>query len=205
MVTQDLDPLTLTRRLGPLLEAGEAPLETLGLDPATLRGLGFDVQGGAARIPADLERLDAAGIRARLDERASDWLRDLEVLEVTGSTSALLNEMAGRRSVEGVVRLAELQVQGRGRRGRSWASPYASNLALSLGARLPQTPDLLGGFSLCVGLAVADRLSTAGVPDIELKWPNDVLAQGRKIAGILIDLHRADPGSEVVVGIGLNF
>jgi len=104
-----------------------------------------------------------------------------------------------------MVRLAELQVQGRGRRGRSWASPYASNLALSVGARLPQSPDQLGGFSLCIGLAVADRLQTLEAPDVSLKWPNDVLVGGRKVAGILVELHRAGAASEVVVGVGINF
>jgi len=200
-----LYPEDLADRLAPLLAAGEADLGPIGLPQTTLEVLGFEIRAGKVRLPAGAERLDETLIVAALAQRARLWLADLAVLEVVGSTSTILNEIAARRSVQGMVRLAELQILGRGRRGKHWISPYASNLALSLGVRLPQSPDQLGGFSLCVGLAVADGLSRFGVPGIALKWPNDVLVNGRKIAGILVELHRSDAGTEVVIGVGINF
>lgn len=199
------DPESLARALGPLLAHGQADLSDLGLEAALLQELGFEVSAGWARIPEGIERLDAQRIEAELSEGARSWLRELLALEVVGSTSTLLNEMVGAGSLDGLVRLAELQLQGRGRRGRGWMSPYANNLAMSLGARLPQRPDQLGGFSLCAGLAVADRLQLFGVPGVELKWPNDVLVHGAKVAGILIELHGVHGGSEVVIGVGVNF
>jgi BirA family biotin operon repressor/biotin-[acetyl-CoA-carboxylase] ligase len=71
--------------------------------------------------------------------------------------------------------------------------------------RLPMPPDELGGLSLCVGLAVADALQSVGVDGAALKWPNDVLVDGRKIAGILVEIHRAGAQTEVIMGIGINF
>ncbi|MGE0624652.1 MAG: biotin--[acetyl-CoA-carboxylase] ligase [Pseudomonadales bacterium] len=199
------DVKDLAARLSPLLAGGSADLADLGIGRDTLLALGFDVLGERVKLPESAERLDDRLIRQQLDRRADRWLTDLEVLQVVGSTSTLLNEIAAVRSVHGVVRLAELQLQGRGRRGRGWVSPYANNLALSLGARVPQPTEQLGGLSLCIGLAVADRLKTLDVPEVSLKWPNDVLVAGRKIAGILIELHRAGSGSEIVVGVGVNF
>jgi BirA family biotin operon repressor/biotin-[acetyl-CoA-carboxylase] ligase len=200
-----LTPEDLARRLSPLLAAGQAPLNELDLLAADLRLLGFEVVDGMARIPDDVERLNDEVILAALSARARSWITDFRVLEVVGSTNTLISELAPASRIHGAVRIAELQVQGRGRRGRSWQSPYGQNLALSLGTRLPLRPDALGGFSLCVGLAVADALQTIGVPEVSLKWPNDVLVRGRKISGILVEVFSAGPATDVVVGIGINF
>ncbi|MEM8769667.1 MAG: biotin--[acetyl-CoA-carboxylase] ligase [Pseudomonadota bacterium] len=191
--------------LAPLLEHGRAKLSALKLPPAQLAELGFAVSGDEVSIPAGLERLNSETIRARMSARAEGWLTDFAVLEAVGSTNTMLSDLAGQRSIHGTARLAELQLQGRGRRGRGWFSPYGNNLALSLGARLPFSVDQLGGFSLAVGLAVADALQRLGVGGIALKWPNDVLLDGRKISGILIELHGGREATEVVIGIGINF
>src|SRR5690606_6260917 len=106
-------------------------------------------------------------------------------------------------SVDGHVCLAELQIAGRGRRGRDWFSPFGANLALTIGKRIDRPAAALGGASLVVGLAVLDALEQLGVPELALKWPNDVLLRGAKLGGILIELS-ARPQTELVVGIGLN-
>jgi BirA family biotin operon repressor/biotin-[acetyl-CoA-carboxylase] ligase len=199
------DAAELGTALAPLIRAGELPLAELALDAGTLIELGFEVAGDRVRVPPDVERLSRSRIETVLGGRARSWLRDLTVLDIVGSTSTLVGEMAAARSVDGVVRLAELQVSGRGRRGRGWLSPYGRNLALSAGIRLPRSPDGLGGFSLAVGLAVAEALDSQGVADLQLKWPNDVLVAGRKIAGILVEIYSGAAGTEVVVGIGINF
>ena len=205
MEVAQLTPEELAARLSPLLAAGQAALIELDLLDTDLRLLGFEVVDGTVRIPDDVERLNEDLIAAALSEHARSWLTDLQVLEVVGSTNTLISELAPASAIHGAVRVAELQVQGRGRRGRSWQSPYGQNLALSLGTRLPLRPAALGGFSLCVGLAVADALQTIGVSDVSLKWPNDVLVRGRKISGILVEVFSAGPATDVVVGIGINF
>ncbi len=200
-----LSPEALEERLAPLLANGQAALDELQLSAADLLVLGFEVTGSRVSIPADVERLSLDAVTGALSERARSWILDCQTLEVVGSTNTLIAEGLATGSVHGTVRIAELQVQGRGRRGRSWQSPYGQNLALSLGVRLPVAPDALGGFSLCVGLAAADALQMIGVPDVTLKWPNDVLVRGRKISGILVEVFSAGPATDIIVGIGINF
>ena len=198
-------PDLLARILETLFKRGEMPLDQVGLDAVSLREMGFGVSQGIVFIPADTERLDEDTIQGALSAKARAWIVDMAAHQIVGSTNTILNELAGHQSINGVVRLAELQVQGRGRRGRVWISPYANNLAMSIGVRIARPPVALGGFSLCVGLSVADGLQQLGVQGVELKWPNDVLIDGRKVAGILIELHGAGTDTEVVIGIGVNF
>ncbi len=198
-------PEILNAQLAPVLAGEVVSLDDLQLGAGELLALGFVVQDGRVSLPQGLERLDKEKIQAQLSDRALGWLTDLQTLEIVGSTNTLVNDLAASGGLHGVVRLAELQIQGRGRRGRDWISPYGQNLALSVGMNLSGRPDRLGGFSLCVGLAVADCLQTLGVSGVELKWPNDVLVDGRKIAGILVEIHNAGDSTGVVVGIGINF
>lgn len=101
--------------------------------------------------------------------------------------------------------IAEQQTAGRGRRGRSWASPFGENLYYSLVLRVSGGMRQLEGLSLVVGLALLQALRDAGITHAGLKWPNDLLVGGRKIAGILLELS-GDPADvcHVVIGIGVN-
>ncbi|MNQ76755.1 Bifunctional ligase/repressor BirA [compost metagenome] len=101
--------------------------------------------------------------------------------------------------------LAERQTAGRGRRGRTWVSPFAENLYYSLVLRIEGGMRQLEGLSLVVGLAVLQTLREQGVADAGLKWPNDVLVGSHKIAGILLELV-GDPADvcHIVLGIGIN-
>ena len=101
--------------------------------------------------------------------------------------------------------LAERQSAGRGRRGRQWVSPFAENLYYSLVLRVDGGMRQLEGLSLVVGLAVMRTLQAFGLENVGLKWPNDVLVDGRKITGILLELV-GDPADvcHVVLGIGIN-
>ena len=147
------------------------------------------------------EQLDAEWIIGRLTPSAAHWLEDIAIHGSIGSTNAELVELAGHRSIDGVVCLAETQTAGRGRRGRQWLSPPGASIALSLGRVLDVPPAQVGALSLVVGLAVADALSDAGV---RLKWPNDLLLSGRKLGGILVELVSGGSSSTVVVGVGIN-
>jgi BirA family transcriptional regulator, biotin operon repressor / biotin---[acetyl-CoA-carboxylase] ligase len=194
----------LSRELTRIFDAGHLPLTEIDIPPQELLRLGFLVDAQQVSVPADLEWLDANLIRAALSDSAQAWLRELNVFRVTGSTSTVLLQRAATETIAGVVNTAELQIAGRGRRGRMWMSPIGQNLALSAGLTLPIVPAAMGGFSLCVGLAVVDVLEQAGIKGVALKWPNDVLLNGHKLAGVLIDLNAHPTGCEVVVGIGMN-
>ena len=194
----------LIHQLQSVFQRGAMPLQELGLSPDQIQALGFQIRDENVVLPSSIERLDASRIRDGLSSRARHWLVELEVLPVAGSTNAMLMDVAARQSPAGFVKLAELQVQGRGRRGRGWLSPFGSSLAMSMGMAVPQRPGDLGGFSLCVGLALVDQLQGLGFEGVELKWPNDVLLNGRKVAGILIELQARPDRTDIVVGIGVN-
>ena len=115
--------------------------------------------------------------------------------EEIGSTNSWL---MGQRDIHGRVCLAELQTAGRGRRGRSWRAAPSSSVLLSLGWHLGDAAP--AGLSLVSGLAIVDGLRRAGVDSVGLKWPNDVMARGKKLGGVLTELR----GARCVVGMGIN-
>lgn len=185
-----------------LARAGTLPLSEWP-DGEPLEDYGLSVRDGQVEPAGGHDPLQPARIRQHLSPQAGSWLRTLTVHPLIGSTNAELMARAAQESVAGHVCTAEVQVQGRGRRGRTWASPFGANLAVSMGLAVARPMAELGGASLVVGLAVLDALETIGTPGLALKWPNDVLRDGAKLAGILIEMART-PGTELVVGIGLN-
>jgi BirA family biotin operon repressor/biotin-[acetyl-CoA-carboxylase] ligase len=130
---------------------------------------------------------------------------DAELLPVCDSTNAILLARAEAGAPSGTVVIAANQTAGRGRRGRQWLSEPGDSLTFSLLWRFaPGTVPL--GLSLAVSVAVTNALAkvgAGGTASIALKWPNDVLKDGRKLAGILVELV---PGQThaAVIGIGLN-
>jgi BirA family biotin operon repressor/biotin-[acetyl-CoA-carboxylase] ligase len=153
-------------------------------------------------LPRDEGRrplLDAARLNGALASRPGLW-REVRVVEETGSTNADLLAEARSGAAEGLVLVAEVQTAGRGRMGRRWVSPPRRALTFSVLLRPAVPAGLLGWLPLLAGVAVASALEqTAGV-GARLKWPNDVLADDAKIAGILAERW----GSAIVVGTGIN-
>jgi len=135
-------------------------------------------------------------------EKAAGQLPDpFRVLwrEQVSSTSDALRELAEKGMPEGLILGADEQTAGRGRRGAKWISPKGENLAFSVLLRPTASKSLWYRLSLITGLAVAEALEEL-IPLAEIKWPNDVLVGGRKIAGILVET-----GADfVIVGIGIN-
>lgn len=128
----------------------------------------------------------------------------LEVFDELPSTSDYCVAAAKNGEPEGLAVLARRQTAGRGSRGRQWVAPEG-NLNLSVLLR-PQRPAASAGmFSLMGGLAVAQALAPFGLPQMHLKWPNDVLVEAGKIAGVLTDAQVMDGHFEwLVIGIGVN-
>ncbi|MFB8273948.1 biotin--[acetyl-CoA-carboxylase] ligase [Nocardia colli] len=150
--------------------------------------------------------LDAEQLRRSLTELPElSFFRHIEVVESTGSTNADLIARAGEPDADRAVLLAEAQEQGRGRHARTWVSPPRAQISLSLLVRLDGIePAVLGWLPLLTGIAVVDALrATAGVA-ANLKWPNDVLIDGRKVAGILAEVATGNAAPAVVIGMGLN-
>jgi BirA family biotin operon repressor/biotin-[acetyl-CoA-carboxylase] ligase len=180
-----------------------------------LRALGapIEAQAGAGyRLAWPFEPLDAARIRAALEPILRRRLRALDVhWQLDSTNSALLRgaaaAQAGRGAAENdlAVCLAETQSAGRGRRGRQWQSPLGGNVYFSLLRRFSQGMGALAGLSLVAGIALVEALEDLGVSGLGLKWPNDVIADNRKLAGVLVELGGEFLGPcHAVIGIGIN-
>ena len=147
------------------------------------------------------ENLDLEQIRQCLDRDC-----ELVLFEKTDSTNeqALLKVKQG--SVLPLACFAEEQTQGRGRRGKVWLSPAGGSIYMSLAWKFELPVNDLGCLSLAMGVAVARVLKNLGLQQVGLKWPNDVLVDDRKIAGILIETSQIKAKSTTaIIGIGLNF
>lgn len=172
-----------------------------------LRAAGVEVQAQPGRgyaLAQPLQLLDAATISAALSPAARAELEALAVLFETDSTNAAaLREPAPGRGSRAW--LAERQTAGRGRRGREWASPLAAHVYLSLSRRFEGGVAALQGLGLAVAVAAVEALHSLGYSQVGLKWPNDLLADGRKLGGILVEVGGEAGGPlRVVVGLGLN-
>jgi BirA family biotin operon repressor/biotin-[acetyl-CoA-carboxylase] ligase len=140
--------------------------------------------------------LSVAAIATALGPLASRF--DVDVIAECDSTNTLLLARADT-SPSGAVLVAERQTAGRGRMGRPWHAEPDASLTFSLLYKLPRGVSP-AGLSLAVGVAIAETLRELGVDGVALKWPNDILRNGRKLAGVLIELT----GSSAVIGLGLN-
>ncbi|GAB2586271.1 biotin--[acetyl-CoA-carboxylase] ligase [Dyella jejuensis] len=169
------------------------------------RGVPIESAGSAGyRLPWPIQMLDEQGIRAELAPHIERRLGALEVHWEIDSTSSELQRRTAQAPDLSVV-LAETQTAGRGRRGRSWLSPPGLNLYLSCLKRFDAGFASLSGLSLAIGVIVLRALHAQGIAGAGLKWPNDVLADGGKLAGILVELSGEYQGPcAAVIGIGLN-
>ncbi len=163
----------------------------------------FSVRGQGYRLPAPFSLLEVAAVRAGLDERAANVFT-LALADEIDSSNTQLTTRAAQGAPHGLVLAAERQTAGRGRLGRRWQMRLGAGLTFSLLWRFDRGLSGLAGLSLVVGIAIVRALREFGVP-VALKWPNDVLLDGRKLAGILIELSGDALGpAAVVIGIGLN-
>ena len=144
--------------------------------------------------------LSIADVAAALAGQAKRF--DVDILDECASTNVEAMRRAEAGAPSGSVVAAKRQTAGRGRMGRTWFSEPGASLTFSLLWRFPPKT-LPHGLSLAVGVALVEALEALGVGGLALKWPNDVLRDGRKLAGVLVELVPGAPHA-AVIGIGLN-
>jgi BirA family biotin operon repressor/biotin-[acetyl-CoA-carboxylase] ligase len=163
------------------------------------------VRARGYHLPSAVELLDAEAILGGLQAATRARLTNVDAFLEIDSTNTWLRQKALAGAPSGSVCVAEMQRAGRGRRNRHWVSPFAASLYLSLLWRSSGGAAELGGLSLAAGVAIVRSLRIFGVETAGLKWPNDVLVDGAKLAGILIDVIGESTGPcAVVIGIGIN-
>jgi BirA family biotin operon repressor/biotin-[acetyl-CoA-carboxylase] ligase len=196
--------------------SGESMAKSLGVSRSAIwkslravRALGLEVHAVTRkgyRLARPLELLDARAIRNHLPKDAVQRLGAVGVHHSIESTNSLLLTQASGPAGTAEVCLAEFQTAGRGRRGRPWIVPFGAGLCLSIGWVFAETPRQLSALGLAIGVAVVRALRRLHAAEVNLKWPNDIWFEGRKLGGILLELQaEADGPAHVVVGLGLNY
>ena len=171
-------------------------LERVGVEVYRVPGRGY-------RLAEAVSLLDPGAVAQYAREHAARF--SIELVDVVDSTNTVLLARAAQGAAGGTVLAAEWQESGRGRRGRAWHAGIGGGVTFSLLWRFSLGAGALAGLSLAAGVALVRALSKLGARDVELKWPNDVLWRGGKLAGMLIEMHGDALGpSAVVIGIGLN-
>ncbi|HDR0619249.1 bifunctional biotin--[acetyl-CoA-carboxylase] ligase/biotin operon repressor BirA [Pasteurella multocida] len=161
------------------------------------QGIQIEQQVQHFRLIPQLNRLNASYLTQALAPYP------LYIKPIINSTNQFLLDNIAHLE-KGAICLAEYQTAGRGRRGRQWLSPFAGQVIMSLYWTCDQKVNL-EGLSLVVGMAIAETLKQAGALNIGLKWPNDVLLHGRKLAGILVEIaNRQNNQHHLVIGFGIN-
>lgn len=169
-------------------------LRTLGLDVFSVTGKGYKWANPTAL-------LNESTILSYFNE-----LRDIQVhrFNVIDSTSTFMKKNVAKHH-SGDVCVAEAQTHGRGRQGKTWISPFGSNLYFSMYWCFSAGMQALSGLSLVVGIALCEVLRRHYSVNAQLKWPNDVYVNDKKVAGILVEIEgQADDHCHCIIGIGLN-
>lgn len=149
-----------------------------------------------------LELLDANFLESLLRQALPNKPFIFDVLPTVDSTNRYLLE---KNSDDLHICLAEQQTAGRGRQGKTWASPFGVNLYCSVLWPFTQNITQLAGLSLALGVVVANTLEDYGLSSVGLKWPNDIFCENKKISGILVEVISEHAHlHKVVMGIGLN-
>ena len=193
---------------GGCFHSGEQLGKQLGLSRASvsqhiakLRAVGIvihSVTGKGYQLANNQQLLDRARLAAGLPNNKINYFTQID------STNRYLLDRLGQLE-KGELCLAEMQTAGRGRRGRVWQSPLASQIIFSLYWPLAGGMQQASGLSLVVGIALVEALKQQGILDLQLKWPNDLYYQGQKLGGILVEMNGQAQGScHLIIGVGIN-
>ena len=175
-----------------------ADWQAQGLDIDTVTGKGY-------RLHTPIDWLNQQQIYQFIPSNVQKLITDFSIYPLISSTNDAVAQSLQKNAKSGVVCLAEMQSAGRGRRGRTWLSPPAGTFYGSVGWIFSEGFQVVEGLSLAIGVAVVDALRSCGVQGLQLKWPNDIVWQGKKLGGILIEMNAEVGGAcQIVVGVGIN-
>ncbi|MGI2215306.1 bifunctional biotin--[acetyl-CoA-carboxylase] ligase/biotin operon repressor BirA [Shewanella oncorhynchi] len=165
-------------------------LETYGVAIYSVKGRGY-------KLANPISLIDASRLVQSIDNRC--FYFD----EIVSTNGFMLDHTTELKN--GDVCVAEYQSAGRGRRGRTWVSPYGHHLYFSLFWTFPQGMAQAMGLSLVVACTLVEVLKSFGVENIGVKWPNDIYLDNKKLAGILIEMSgQADSQCQLIIGVGVN-
>jgi len=204
----------LQRLVDGKFHSGEALAQHFGVSRATVykavsdaQSLGveiFSVRGRGYKLPEPVEFLEAPAVLQAIGEQRN-WFH-LEILDTVVSTNTYLMQAASQGAPHVTCVATQLQTGGKGRRGRTWFAQLGASLTFSLLWRFQCGAAALSGLSLAIGVGLMRSLIDLGIDHAALKWPNDVLVDGKKLAGILIELQGDMEGeSAAVIGVGINY
>lgn len=171
-------------------------LTDLGINLHRIKGKGY-------QLPSGMDLLNDEKISSRISGETRQQINLLVLSEVDSTNQYLLE--ARSKLPSGTILFAEYQSKGRGRQQRKWLSPFGANLYCSLLWKFNKDPSELNGLSLATGVALVNALERCGLRNLQLKWPNDLLWQYQKFAGILIEMTaETNSRTEIVIGVGIN-
>ena len=172
-----------------------------------LRELGYDIAANphtGYRLLASPDRLIAADLHARLGKTQVIG-RDIRVLNQVTSTNDVIEQMTTENPTEGLVVFAESQTKGRGRLGRRWSSPSGKGVWFSILLYPNLHPTEITQLTAATATALTRAIANETGLQAEIKWPNDLLLDGKKVAGILTELQaELDQVHHVIIGIGID-
>ncbi|OFC71067.1 bifunctional biotin--[acetyl-CoA-carboxylase] ligase/biotin operon repressor BirA [Alteromonas confluentis] len=165
----------------------------------------FKVKGKGYRLNQGFALLSAEHIKKHLRRPGLSMIQVEPVLPSTNAEMKLRIAKARHDLADGDVILAEVQTDGKGRHGRKWTAPVGGSLTMSMYWSFPDGYQSMAGLSLLVGVAICEALRKFNIEDAQLKWPNDIYLNGRKLAGVLIEVEgQIGATAHSVIGIGLN-
>lgn len=161
--------------------------------------------GKGYKISKPITFVNRDEISQNLTSQCNSALKGIDVLLECPSTNQFLLDRIENKKLENYLVLAESQTHGRGRRGREWVSPFASNIYMSLLWTLNISIAEMSGLSLVVAISVAKAIQSFGINNVMLKWPNDIYVDNKKISGVLLELRgEANSPCNAVIGMGVN-
>jgi BirA family biotin operon repressor/biotin-[acetyl-CoA-carboxylase] ligase len=176
----------------------QALKQKYGLEINTVKGRGY-------RLREPLDLIDKDQVLEHIPAAERPEIDNLHLHSVIDSTNNWMMQRGVEGEPSGAVCLTEYQLAGKGRHGRQWISPFGHNVYLSMLWRFEMAPMQIAGLSLAAAIGVLRTLQTFGCRQAGLKWPNDILWQNRKLAGLLLEVSGEAGGpSQVVIGVGLN-
>ena len=210
----DVEILNALRAAGDGAVSGAELSQRLGVSRAAvwarieeLRSLGYDIPAGphyGYRLLDAPDVLHADDLASRLGQTKVIG-RDLHVFQETTSTNDIVERLARDGAKEGAVVFAESQTKGRGRLGRKWLSPAKKGLWFSALLRPRLRPQDTTQLTVMAATALRRAIASQTQLKVEIKWPNDILVRGRKVAGILTELNaEVDQVKYVILGIGVD-